>query len=131
MAAPDKEDAMKTLDQFVKEHGTQEAAAKAIGVKQESLNRWLRGKRRPTGPSEVRLRELGIVVPGRDVALRMAGGKTMTLLEFVKLCGSWRRAGLALGVSEFAVRSWVKGDHAPTKLAQSSMSRRGVRIPGA
>ena len=53
---------VKTLRQFVKESGGQEAAARIIGVSFVTVNRWLHGHDPPRGLSLRRLGELGISV---------------------------------------------------------------------
>jgi len=50
-----------TLAQFVKDSGSQEKAARAIGVSFGTLNRWLNGHMRPSGKwTQHRFKVLGI-----------------------------------------------------------------------
>lgn len=52
---------MATLRQFVKEQGTMEDAARVIGVRYQTVWRWLRRGDRPKSQvTKDRLRELGI-----------------------------------------------------------------------
>jgi len=48
------------LAQYVARLGSQEAAAREIGVSLQSVHRWLRGKTTPTGLAAKRLAEMGI-----------------------------------------------------------------------
>ena len=51
-----------TLKQFVKHHGTQRAAANAIGIREEALNRIINGHTKPRGMTVFRMRQLKITV---------------------------------------------------------------------
>jgi len=50
----------RSLEQFVRECGSQEKAAQTVGVAFATLNRWLNEHDEPTGLSLRRLHELGV-----------------------------------------------------------------------
>lgn len=53
---------MKSLKEAVAEYGTQEKAARAFGVSQVTLNRWLNHHHDPTSRIAKRLKHRGIAV---------------------------------------------------------------------
>lgn len=55
-------DGTVTLEAYVARYPSQDEAALVIGVRTETLNRWLNKRRSPRGLAVKRLRELGIKV---------------------------------------------------------------------
>ena len=54
---------LKTLKQFIRDHGSKEKAAAVIGVPRSTLHRWDMGKTKPLPLYADRLRELGFKAP--------------------------------------------------------------------
>jgi len=51
-----------TLQQFIKECGTQELAARALDVSQVTVNRWVKGHSEPSRKSKIKLKEHGVTI---------------------------------------------------------------------
>jgi DNA-binding transcriptional regulator YiaG len=51
---------LMSLAQFIKAHGSQEAAAREIGVSYTTVNRWINGHSHPDPLARGRLCEIGI-----------------------------------------------------------------------
>ena len=56
-----------TLEQYVKAMGSQEKAARGLGVSYSTVHYWLHGKHPPKGLYAAKLKRMGIIVTIKEV----------------------------------------------------------------